>query len=193
MGHHSSVVDEVLGRDAGPAEDALDRQEGNRGPVEATRYATEQDTLQWRRKHRPNGEVFDHRAGCKGNRAKAVKPAAARPAGSGKLSVFAVVPLGGTVMHTVIGNIGIGEAMHGFAAMAEGHDCRRRYQAKGGKDGNCHRDAEPKPDPKRFQHVPSLVPQADGRKPADSKYPGFPDGVLINAPCARYRCMQSFV
>jgi hypothetical protein len=107
--------------------------------------------------------------------------------------VFAVVPLGGTVMYTVIGDIGIGEAMHGFAAMAEGHDCRRRYQAKGGKDGNCHRDAEPKPDPKRFQHGPSLVPQADGRKPADSKYPGFPDGVLINAPCAWYRCMESFV
>ena len=103
--------------------------------------------------------------------------------------MIAVTRRGSTAMHGVIGNVGVGETMRGIAAMTEGHDRRRRYQAKGGKDGNCHRDAEPKPDPKRFQHGPSLVPQADGRKPADSKYPGFPDGVLINAPCARYRCM----
>jgi hypothetical protein len=35
-------------------------------------------------------------------------------------------------MHAVVGDIGVGEAMHGILAMAEGHDRWRRHETKGG-------------------------------------------------------------
>jgi hypothetical protein len=55
-------------------------------------------------------------------------------------------------MHAVIDGIGMGEAMQGLLAMAEGHDRRRRHQAKGGEGGDCHRHAEAKPGAELLQH-----------------------------------------
>jgi hypothetical protein len=73
MDHPSSVVDEAFGigdvvprdfvpRDGCPAEGALDRQGGNRRPVEATRYATEQGSIRRRRQRRGKQEAVDERA-----------------------------------------------------------------------------------------------------------------------------------
>ena len=45
----------------------------------------------------------------------------------------------------VIHGVGIGETMHGIAAVAERHECRRRDKAKGSENGDHHRRAEAKP------------------------------------------------
>jgi len=61
------------------------------------------------------------------------------------LSVVAVVSLGAAAMHAVIHDVGVGEAMHSVAALAEGQDRRRGHEAKGRKHGDHHRRAEAKP------------------------------------------------
>ena len=60
-------------------------------------------------------------------------------------------------MHAVIRGIGMGKAMHRVLAMAEGHDRRRRHEAKRGEGGNRHRHAEAKPGAECPQHGSSLV------------------------------------
>jgi hypothetical protein len=55
-------------------------------------------------------------------------------------------------MHAVTHGVGMGKAMHGMLAMAEGHDRRRCHEAKGGEDSNCHCRAEAKPGAKLLQH-----------------------------------------
>jgi hypothetical protein len=59
--------------------------------------------------------------------------------------MVAVVLLGVTAMHAVIDGIGIGEAVDGVTAMAEGHDRGRCDEAKSGKNRDHHRRAEAKP------------------------------------------------
>jgi hypothetical protein len=48
-------------------------------------------------------------------------------------------------VHAVIHGFGIGEAVRGVAAMAEGHDRRWYHQAKRGKNRDHYRQAEAKP------------------------------------------------
>jgi hypothetical protein len=55
-------------------------------------------------------------------------------------------------IHTVIHGIGMGEAMYGIAAVAEGHHRGRRDKAKRGERRGRHRYAEPKPGAELLQH-----------------------------------------
>ena len=80
-----------------------------------------------------------------------------------RLALIAVMGVGPTIMHPMIGEIGFGEAMHGLAAVTEGHDRWRRGEAKRGKDGECHRHPESWPRAKRLQHR-SIEKPADRRE-----------------------------
>ena len=90
-----------------------------------------------------------------------------------QFSVVAVVLLCIAAMHAVIHGVGIGETMHGIAAVAERHECRRRDKAKGSENGDHHRRAEAKPGAQLLQHWGSLLPQAERCKPYESGVPGL--------------------
>ena len=127
-------------------------------------------------------------AGRKRQRAQAIEPAAAWRASPGQLAVIALVLRGGSLMHAVAGDIGVGEAMRGRLAMAESHDSRRRHQAKRGKDGNRHRHAKSKPRPKRLQHGSSLVaPAPPGKLAPDQKTRYQPRDIAANLPQSGHR------
>ena len=68
-------------------------------------------------------------------------------------------------MHAMIRGIGMGKAMHRVLAMAEGHNRRRRHEAKRREGGNRHRHAEPKPGAECPQHGSSLVGLGAPRNP----------------------------
>ena len=58
----------------------------------------------------------------------------------------------GPSVHAVIDGIGIRKAMQSVVAVTEGHDRRRRHEAKGGESGDHNRHAEPKPGAELLQH-----------------------------------------
>ena len=66
-------------------------------------------------------------------------------------------------MHAVIRGISMGKAVHGVVTMAEGHDRRRRHEAKRREGGNRHRHAEAKPGAECPQHASSLVGRGASR------------------------------
>src|SRR5262245_15388789 len=68
-------------------------------------------------------------------------------------------------MHAVMDGIGMGKAMDRVLAMAEGHDRRRRHEAKRRESGNRHRHAEPKAGAECPQHGSSLVGRGAPRNP----------------------------
>jgi hypothetical protein len=52
----------------------------------------------------------------------------------------------GSSVHPVIDGLGISKAMHSVVAVTEGHNRRRRHEAKCGESGdhNCHAEARPR-------------------------------------------------
>ena len=59
--------------------------------------------------------------------------------------MIAMIPSRCLTVHPVIHGIGIRKAMHSVVAVTEGHDRRRRHEAKGGESGDHNRHAEAKP------------------------------------------------
>jgi hypothetical protein len=83
---------------------------------------------------------------------------------AGQLSMTAVVLVLGAHMPTVIHGVAMGQALHGVAAMAEGHHGGRRDKAKCGEGGKQNRHTKEKPAAEHLQHGASLVPPIAGRK-----------------------------
>ena len=79
--------------------------------------------------------------------------------------MISVMLLRRPAMHAVIRDVGIGEAVHSLAAMAEGDGRRRRNQTEGGEYGNCHSHTEAKPSAELLQHGASLVLGAQTASP----------------------------
>ena len=59
--------------------------------------------------------------------------------------MIAMIVSRGPSVHAVIDGIAISKAMHSVVAVTEGHDRRRRHEAKGGESGDHNRHAEAKP------------------------------------------------
>ena len=57
----------------------------------------------------------------------------------------AMVSIFGASVHAVAHRVGMSEALHGMAAVAEGHHGRRRQEAKNSEGGksDCHAEAKP--------------------------------------------------
>jgi hypothetical protein len=71
--------------------------------------------------------------------------------------VIAVMLLRKAAMRAVIDGIGMGEAIQGVLAVAEGQHGRRRREAKCGEGGDDDRHAEAEPGAECPQHGSSLV------------------------------------
>jgi hypothetical protein len=80
--------------------------------------------------------------------------------------MVAVMVLHAAAVHAVIHGIGIGEAMQGISAMAEGQDSGRRHEAKGSENGNHHRCAKAKPGTESPHYPLSVV----GRRRCDKPH-----------------------
>jgi hypothetical protein len=83
-----------------------------------------------------------------------------------RFSVVTVVIMRAAAMHRMIHGIGIGEAMQGIFAMAEGQDSGRRHEAKGSENGNRHRCAKAKPGTESPHYPLSVV----GRRRCDKPH-----------------------
>ena len=83
-----------------------------------------------------------------------------------RFSVVTVVIMRAAAMHRMIHGIGIGEAMQGIFAMAEGQDSGRRHEAKGSENGNHHRRAKAKPGTESPHYPLSVV----GRRRCDKPH-----------------------
>jgi hypothetical protein len=150
-------------REAGPAEGALDGQEGDWRPVKSAWHAAGEDNLGRHRERRPGHTAFDHGASSEGKRAHVVEPAAAWGMSPGQFSVVTVVILRATAIHAVVHGIGIDETVCGIAAMSEGQDRWWRHKAKGRENGAHHRRAKAKPSAECPHYALSVV----GRRRCD--------------------------